>query len=378
MLQRIVKLCRDKNWTGVISYESNSFHYYMHLRATILKIFRLSLLLYIIIVGGSKNIYSQQRDSMFLYNGQVLIGKILSGRFGEIVIDDRDLNNIEVKAYKIKKLSTTREFRIETNSKEKHVGIIQASEKPGWVEILTENNIRIPIEIINLDEIIPLEKKFLERLQGNLAAGFSYTKSSTIGQLNLSSEVKYATPLFEYYLSVSMNGSIDSIDYSRDREDISLFVLYSLSPTWFLTAGANYQRNLELSIARRYQELIGGGNKLFIRQHWQLLALSGLTFNQEKSTGGESQGLLIEIPLIIRFNFFKYRHPNLQVSSVQTMSLSLSQKGRFRYANTTSFSWELFKDFRLNINPYLNFDNQPPDASSQTDYGISIGLTFEF
>jgi len=57
---------------------------------------------------------------------------------------------------------------------------------------------------------------------------------------------------------------------------------------------------------------------------------------------------------------------------------SLSQAGRKRFNSNTSFSWELVKNFRININPYLNYDNQPPEGNSNYDYGASIGLTLTF
>jgi hypothetical protein len=60
------------------------------------------------------------------------------------------------------------------------------------------------------------------------------------------------------------------------------------------------------------------------------------------------------------------------------MFFSLSQSGRVRFNSNTTFSWELVKNFRLNINPYLNYDNQPPEGNSNYDYGTSVGLTFYF
>jgi hypothetical protein len=166
-----------------------------------------------------------------------------------------------------------------------------------------------------------------------------------VGQLNLNSSVLYQTKKFDYELSASAISSIDSSEFSRDQENAAFFVAYSFRPAWFLAGAVGYQRNLELSLASRYQELIGAGNKVFIRKYWQLLAMSGLTFNQETSTSGTYSGLLLEIPITLRFNFYKYRHPNIQINSTKSIFFSLSQKGRFRYDNNTEFSWELVKDF---------------------------------
>jgi small nuclear ribonucleoprotein (snRNP)-like protein len=339
---------------------------------------RIAFVALLTLIGSLNLVLGQTKDTIVFYNGQILVGDIRTGQFGEITINDVDLKLLQVKQHKIKTLTTDNRFRIETNDKREYIGKLEKANKDGWVNIILDEGDTLLVQIIDIGQIISIEKKFLEGLNGSLTAGFSYNKSSDIGQTNLSSTVHYATNKFDYALSVSMNGSIDSSKYSRDREDVGLFVARSLGPSWFAAAAFYYQRNLELSIARRYQQLIGGGNKIFVRQNWVLLLNSGLAFNEEKSTAGIASGLLLEIPIGIRFNFFKYRSPNLQISSTQTAYFSLSQSGRIRLSSSTSFSWELIKNFRLNINPYANYDNQPPEGNSNFDYGISFGLSFTF
>jgi len=340
---------------------------------------RIAPLLLIMLTGNWINsAFGQTRDTMVFYNGQVLVGDIRGGAFGEITINDVDFKILQVKQYKIKWLTTNNMFRLETNEKEEFIGRMEKSGKDGWVNIILDNGDTLFRKITDISQIIAIEKRFLEALDGSVSAGFSYAKSSDIGQTNLSATVHYATSKYDYLLSIAMNGSIDSSKYSRDREDVGLFVAKSLGPAWFAAVSLNYQRNLELAIARRYQELIGGGNKIFVRQNWMLLVTSGIAFNQEKSTAGVASGTLLEIPVGIRFNFFKYRQPNIQINSTQTVFFSLSQRGRKRFNSNTSFSWELIKNFRININPYLTYDNQPPEGNSNYDYGVSIGLTLTF
>jgi len=323
-------------------------------------------------------LYSQERDTIQLYNGQVLIGEIRSGQLGEITIDDRDLRNVELKAYKIKRLNTVQRFKIEMNSKEIYYGTMKSSTKEGWVRIIADNGDTIPSEITAINTLTPVDNKFLKQLKGNLSAGFSYAKSSDVGQINLSTSVLYETRLFQYQLSASEFASIDSSKLSRDQENATFFVAYYFRPAWFLASAASYQRNLELSITARYQGLLGAGNKVFVKRYWHLLVLSGMTFNRETSTSGNVSGLLLELPVSFLFNLFKYRKPNLQISSTQTVYFSLSQKGRIRYSNDTNFSWELVKDFWLTLNPYANFDNQPPEGNSNFDFGVAFSLSFKF
>jgi hypothetical protein len=122
----------------------------------------------------------------------------------------------------------------------------------------------------------------------------------------------------------------------------------------------------------------GGGNKLFIRKTWRLVAITGMSFSQEKSTADVNSGLLYELPLIFQFNFYKFQHPDITISSAQSGYLSLSQAGRVRWDGSTTFSWQLIRFFYLNINPFTNYDSKPPGNGSKFDFGIVLGLSYKF
>ena len=329
--------------------------------------------------GLCSTAFCQEKDSIILYNGQILIGEVKQANLGIISIDDIDLKIVNVKLLKIKTLIINERFKIETIDKKFYYGSMRTTNKEGWVDILNVDGKIIPVHVTHIFQLISLEAGFFNRLTGNVSAGLSFTKSSAIGQVNFSANVQYSTKLIDYNLSLSSLGSIDSSKYSRDNENAQLLTTYDLSGSWFLAAAIQYQRNLELSIARRYLGLAGAGNKLFSKKTWRLLALTGITVSQEKSIEGASSAALFEVPFSLIFNFYQFQHPDIQISSTQTVYLSVSQKGRVRYDGNTSFSWQLIRYFYLNINPYINFDNQPPSGSaSNFDFGIVVGLSYKF
>jgi len=318
------------------------------------------------------------KDTIVLYNGQILIGEIQLANYGAISIDDIDLKLVNIKMFKIKKLIIHERFKIETIDKKYYYGSMNTSDREGWVDIHTVDGQTIPVHITHIYLLISLEAGFFRRLDGNIAAGFSFTKSSTIGQVNFSANVQFATESFDYGLSLSSIASIDSGKLSRDNENAVFLTTYDLTTTWFLATSAQYQRNLELSIARRYLFMLGGGKKLVIEKNWRLTAITGMTISQEKSTQNVNSGLLFEIPIIFQFNFYKFQHPDITISSSQSGYVSLSQQGRIRWDGNTSFSWQLIRFFYLNVSPYTNFDNQPPGNGSKFDYGIVLGLSYKF
>jgi len=338
------------------------------------------LILYLLAMAFSGLTASAQRtDTVYLYNGQVLIGEVQSGSLGTLYIDDIDMKIVKVKYYKIRRMNISETFKITTIGKQTYYGVLMAAQKPGWGIVQDEAGFVMPLALVDILDLVPLNKEFFKRLVGNLSAGFSYTKSSNIGQLNLSANVGFATKKWEFQLQTSEIGSIDSGKFSRDNESVQLFGAYTLSNNWFLAGALQYQRNLELSIARRYLELMGAGNKLVIRDTWQLYAITGLSVTQEKSTEGVASPTALEIPLMFRFNFYKFQHPDIQISTSWTGYFSLTEKGRFRYDGNTSFSWQLIRYFYLTINPYSSFDTKPPSGTgAEFDFGIAMSLTYKF
>ena len=322
--------------------------------------------------------FCQKKDSIFLYNGQVLIGDIKKVNLGVLTIDDIDLNMQNVKLYKIKILKSTQEFRIETMDKKIYFSTLHTTTKYGYVNIKSNDSL-ISLHLTDINNMYFLGKKFSRRLDGNIGAGFSFSKSSGVGQLNLNAAASYITKKFGTQETLSSLASIDSSRLSRDNENLELYNYYELNSRWILVAYLSYQRNLELSIARRFQEMVGVGNTIVSLDHIQLVLISGIAVSQEKSTEKVESGPLFEIPAMMRLNFYKFKHPDLQISTNQAMYFSLTEKGRVRYNGTTNFSWELINDFDLNINLYSSFDSKPPIGSiSKFDYGIVIGFSYKF
>jgi hypothetical protein len=341
-----------------------------------MKVSVLTVLFLLLIMG--KKASGQDRDSIILYNGQVLIGDVQQASLGSISIDDIDLKIVNIKLFKIRKLIIRERFKIETIERNIFYGTLKTTDKEGWVTIHPVEGGDVEVHITHIYQLTSMEHNFFKRLNGNVSAGLSFTKSSNIGQLNFSGNAIYSTKKLSYQLSASTIGSIDSTGYSRDNENLQLLTTYELNTTWFLAASAQYQRNLELAILHRYLVMGGGGNKLFIKKTWRLLGITGISLSEEKSTEGVSSNLLYEIPVSFIFNFYKFHNPDIQINSTQTVYFSLSQPGRVRYEGNTSFSWQLIRYFYLNINPYANFDNQPPGGGSTFDYGIVFGLSYKF
>src|SRR4030095_6758276 len=179
----------------------------------------------------SNRSFCQAKDSIILYNGQILIGEVQGANLGTMSIDDIDLKMQNVKLYKIKILKIQDRFKIETVDKKFYFGTLKTTDKDGWVNIHTIEGENIEMHITKIYQLISMDNQFLKRLNGNVSAGLSFTKSSDVGQINFAANVQFATKSVDYILSVSTIGSIDSGSYSRDNENVQLFASYDLTTT---------------------------------------------------------------------------------------------------------------------------------------------------
>src|SRR5215831_12979314 len=98
--------------------------------------------------------FSQQKDSIFLYKGQILIGDIKGVQLGILTIDDVEIRYTKVKLYKIKSLSSVHRFRIETSEKQVYYGTLLPSSKTAWCNIKISDTEKVAIPIMDISTMI--------------------------------------------------------------------------------------------------------------------------------------------------------------------------------------------------------------------------------
>jgi hypothetical protein len=335
----------------------------------------------LLLISGAKWAYSQEivKDTVFLYHGQMLLGEVLSVTEGRLQLDSDDAGVVKIKYYKIVTFSASRHFyRIRIVDSQILYGRILTSEKEGFVKV--ENlgqSIEIPIEsIIRIERY---DNTFKDRMSGDASVGYDYTRSSNVGRISFDVGLKYQAQKYEVTMQGNAQWTQQDGSLSRDIENATFAYSRYIGYRWTYGAQFRYQRNLELSIKRRYQETIGVGYYLVQKNNMQFALSTGVSVNQELSTEGLAPGSLWELPLATTFDLYEFRNPNLQLSTIQTVYFGLTQQGRIRSDGSIKFTWEIISDVKTSINFYTNFDNQPPDDnSSNADYGIVLSLGYKF
>jgi hypothetical protein len=322
---------------------------------------------------------AQQKDTLFLHDGQILSGELKKYQYGKV---EFDMDNVQLLNVKYNKISTIRthqhSYRVETADRQIITGIIKPTKNDGIIRIQSaDSTYFIPISMVTL--ITAFDPRWLKNLHGYVSAGYSYTKSSNIGRLNLDAAVNFNNRKLNTSLTGNAAYTTKNTNLSRDRENLSMSNFFILTPWWSLGAILTYQRNLELGLQRRFQESVGFKYNIIYRNRFQLRALSGISLSQEKNINSISLKPQWEIPLNLNMNFFKFEKPNISINTSQTVFLSLTQIGRVRYDGDTRISWEMIRDLSLTMNLYHSYDSKPVTATANNfDFGVVFGLKYTF
>lgn len=321
---------------------------------------------------------AQERDTLYLRNGQVMIGRLLAITLGIIEFDDADLNVQNVRYHKIKTISAgSRTFRIETIDKNFYYGVLKPSKTYG--EVIIDNSLEEKAyQIADIYELRVLENRFLKKIKGTISFGYSYTKSSDIGRRNIDVNLKFTENKFNVALTASSIFTNNQGDKTRDREGILLNGFYDLDEVWLTGLLLNYQRNIELGLDRRFQQGLGIGRRLLLKNNLQGVLVSGLVTNQERDLEKNSSGSLFEFPVQFSMNYFHYSAPNIQISFTSGMYFGINQDGRKRFDGETRINWEVVSNLNLGLQFYSSFDNASLGGSSNNyDYGIVFNVGYK-
>lgn len=322
---------------------------------------------------------AQEKDTLFLRNGQIMVGKLNSISLGIIQFDDMDLSVQNIKYHKIKTIKAgMATYRIQTIDQAVYYGVLKPSTNYGEV-IVDDGLVSKPYPIVNIFNLVSLEKKFIKKIKGTVSLGYSYTKSSDIGRTNIDWNLRFTEQKYQVEFVGSFIFTNNQGVKTRDRESVGLGGYYNLNSVLVAGLGLNYQRNIELGLASRIQQAVGFGRRFLFKSNLQGTLSSGAVINQERSLEGSSSGNLYEIPLQFKLDYFHYAAPNLSFTVFPKAFLGLNQNGRKRFDGETRVNWEVIKNLDLGLQFYASYDNQALEGSNTNfDYGIVFNVGYKF
>jgi hypothetical protein len=317
-------------------------------------------------------------DRVIFTNGDRLTGEIKSLERGLLRFKTDAAGTIRIEWDDIAYVTSDQNIQVETEEGLRFLGHLGQSPEEFVVTIETVSG-TFELDAPRVVAMTPIEETVTGRFDGDVSAGYDFTKATEQTQLNFALNMDYRTELRIFSLSadalVSDSGTVDA----SQRNNID-FTYRRLRPNrWIYSGIVKLSRNDQLGIDLRTSVGAGVGRIMRQTNSTNLLLEGGLIRNRENVSGGLETGDNWEAFASLRWDWFRYDLPELDLSSAMIVFPNLTDSGRVRSEFSIDFRWEFIDDFFWSLRYWNSRDNRPTDPNASTiDYGINTSLGWDF
>jgi Protein of unknown function, DUF481 len=316
-------------------------------------------------------------DVVTLANADRITGEVVRLERGRLEFKTDDAGTLYLEWDKLSSLVAKRLVEVLTTDGRRFLGSLGPAPDRSITVVTSEREVSLQMPEVTL--ITPIGTGFWRQLDGSIDAGFSYTRSSGVAQLNLNSDTVYRRLASRARLTASLTQTKKDDESERDdRAFVELSYLRYPWQRWFIMAASRFETNESLGLELRSQ--IGGalGPRLINTNRAQMVAGAGLAVNNERGLDVEPT-TNVEAYFQFWTSFYTYDRPKTNFDVSLQYYPSLSDTGRQRVQLDAGAKRELWKDLFVALNLYNTYDNRPPNPAANTnDFGIvlSIGWTY--
>lgn len=309
-----------------------------------------------------------QTDSLIFQNGNYITGEIKSMKKGVLKVETAYSNSdFEVEWKNTKFIFSNQNFNFQLVNGDRLSGTISIDSNSTNINLTTEEGELVSILLKDVTEITTYNSSFTDRLSASIDFGYSITKANTLQQYSLRSSISYITRKWKVYGSANSIRSSQENSPDTKRSDGNFGVDYFLGNNYFARAENDFLSNDEQDIRLRSVTSIGLG-KFIVRTnqlYWGFIL--GTAYNSEDfTTDGSRAQSSAEGLISMEFNAFDTG--DLSFSTSIAAYPSFTEKGRIRTDVKADFKYDLPLDFYIGFGGTYNFDNQPVDGASDSDY----------
>jgi hypothetical protein len=306
-------------------------------------------------------------DMIKLKTGSILFGRLKSIVRGIAVFDIVGIGDTNIKLIEVVELQAhSSDFQVDIEGVQRTTGKIGAgSKRDSFVMSSLEDGKEFALtDIVLLKRV---ELKFLEKLDGFVGLGYSYSSGTDINQFSLNEVMSYTTmdyKLFNYLTVLASEG--DGSGFDINRLDTGLGGMIGLQGKWLGLQYFQYQDIPAMGLDSRLLSITGGGMRIVHNPLMDLNLLTGLTFNREQWLNGLQSGTQREIPVVLDFKL-GYPRKKLELKALAAYYYSLSVEGRQRFDFQMNMDVEVYRNFTVGMQYLYNHDNQPLDDIAEQD-----------
>jgi len=333
-------------------------------------------LLIVFILLLSKSLVAEN-DTLYVSNGDVLVGEIKGMERGILVIEtDYSDSDFKIEWEKIVEIYSERNFIIALSKGERFYGNIKTNPSSKKELIIQEAGKENYVTLNDVVLIDAVKSDFFSRLSASLDLGFTITKANNLRQFTTRTNLGYLTEDW------SANASLDAVRSAQDdiddteRTDAKLGFRYFLPADWFLLVSADFLQNDEQKLKLRSTTSSGAGNYIIHSNSVYFAGAVGLAWTNESfDDSAQTNRNSTEGFAGIELNMFDIG--DLSLLTNLTVYPSFTESGRVRADFKLDLKYDLPLDFYIKLGYTHNYDNEPVEGASENDYVFQTTFGWE-
>jgi hypothetical protein len=329
------------------------------------------------LLAGTTALAQGRTDVVTLGNGDRITGEIMNLQRGRLEFKTDDAGTLYLEWDKLVSVVTTRFVEVTTVTGASLLGTLGPAPSRAIAVVGSEGT--SSLLMIDVTEIRTIGRSFWKQLDGSIDAGFSYTRSSGVAQLNFNSDTVYRKPRFQFSVTAAATQTRKDDDSDKDdRASLEFAYLRYRWTNWYIGGAARFETNESLGLILRSQVLGAVGPRLVNTNRAQLSVGAGLAANEERGLGVEPTTNL-EGVFLFQTSYYTYDRPKTNVDIVVQYYPSLSNAGRHRLQVDAGVKREILKDLFVSLNGFNSYDSRPPNPAANTnDVGVSLSIGWSY
>jgi len=230
-----------------------------------------------------------------------------------------------------------------------------------------------------VERISRFSPEFWDRINGALAVGFSYTKSSAIRVGSVNFNANYRSTTLDGNLAFSANSTTDSSGKTTDRVLLNGGVQFLQQSRNFWGLLGSLERDQALGIDARLLAGAALGRRFVQSQFTELTGIAGIVGTEEWIVGDPDPKASVEAVVGGNWQVFRFIDPKTRLDFGLYVFPSLTESGRYRSTGNLSLTHKFPHDVTLGLTGYLSYDNKPPEPTAEkSDYGVTLNVGWTF
>jgi len=318
-----------------------------------------------------------QSDTIAVSSGDIIVGDMKSMKRGVVTVETPySDSDFKIEWAKVTRVSSKGAFIVSLESGERIITTIRSKPSDSLTVRLLKNGEEVKEEIAKIVFIKGVDEGFIDRLSASIDFGLTLTKANNLKQFSSRSSLGYLADNWSADATLdAVRSSQDSIE-STSRTDASGTFSYFLWKGWFVYGSVNFLQNDEQKLKLRSTPRVGIGNYIIQTNNLYWALYIGASWNNENYTDPTIPNRSdAEANIGTELNLFDIG--DFRFVTSLAVYKSFEEGGRIRADYKLDLKYDLPLDFYIGLGYTLNYDNQPVEGASESDYVFQTSLGWE-